>query len=219
VTDERKDRRAIAIVLCLAAAAAFAYACVVQTWLYNPRNERLQEVGFGLRGMFACPYGGECRSLSNRELVDEWKRELAAIKERAASDPTNPVLEKAAAEAVDELRAPVPFPTFGWITLVCLAIAAVSLVISAALALARKRILWPIMPTTTAILGTALGLISGCVFVALKPGPPGYVGTGMGFYAFGGGVLAGIAGAILINKVLRPVDPDLLADAMSPDQY
>ena len=212
------ERRWIAIGLCLVAAVAFAYACVVKTWLYNPRNQQLMEVGFGPTGMFACR-GGECRTMSNSELVAKWKRDLAEIKEEAAGDPTNPALQATAAAAHDEMRAPSAFPAFGWIALVCIAIAAVSLAISAALAIAKKRVAWPIMPTTTAILGTALGLIAGCVFVALKPGPPGYVGTGMGFYAFAGGVLTGIAGAIMVNKSLRPVDPDLLADTMSPDNF
>ena len=204
--------------LCAVAAAAFAYACVAKTWLYNPRNTHMTEVGFGLLSNFSCR-SGECRSLSNGELVAEWKAQLAQFKKEAEADPTNPAVLDAYNEAKDELRAPPSFPIWGYVTLGAMGIAALSLLACAVLALMKKRILWPMMPTTSAILGTAVALITGCVFVAMKPGPPGFVGVGMGFFAFGAGVLCGIGGAIMINKFLRPVDPDLLADAMDPDQY
>lgn len=214
----------LAIALCAIAAAAFAYACVAKTWLYNPRNTNLTEVGFGLLSNYYCPPGlggavGECRGQSNRELVEDWAKQLAEFKKAAEGDPTNPAVSNAYTEAKRELRAPPSFPIWGYVTLGALAIAALSLVTCAVLGLLKKRILWPMMPTTSALLGTAIGLVTGCVFIAMKPGPPGFVGTGMGFYAFGAGVLCSIGGAIMINKLLRPTDPDLLADAMDPDQY
>ena len=41
----------------------------------------------------------------------------------------------------------------------------------------------------------------------------------MGFWAFGIGAVMGIAAAQMLAKINRPIDPDLLADAMNPEQY
>jgi hypothetical protein len=56
-----------------------------------------------------------------------------------------------------------------------------------------------------------VGLISGCVFVATKPGPAGMVGVGMSFWLFGAGVVMGIVGAQMLAKVIRPPDPEWTA--------
>jgi hypothetical protein len=109
--------------------------------------------------------------------------------------------------------------TLGWITTVLLALAALSLVVAGVLALRGQRVAWPVMPTTTAFLGIALGLIFGCVFASQKPGPPGYVGVGFGFAAFGLGVVFGLWSSVMLARLLRPTDPDLLEDAMSPEQF
>jgi hypothetical protein len=39
------------------------------------------------------------------------------------------------------------------------------------------------------------------------------------FWVFGAGALAGLAGASLLAKINRPKDPDLMADAMNPDDF
>jgi hypothetical protein len=36
---------------------------------------------------------------------------------------------------------------------------------------------------------------------------------------FGAGAVLGIAGAQILAKVNRPVDPDLMHDAMNPDEF
>jgi hypothetical protein len=122
-------------------------------------------------------------------------------------------------KATDEFKVSGVWPALGYITLGCAALAALSLLVCAALVLTKKRIAWPLMPTTTAILGTGIGLITGCIFVALKPGPAGYVGVQLGFFAFGAGVIVGLVAALMMNKLLRPYDPDLLADTMDPEHY
>lgn len=226
MTDDAKkpDHKILAVVLAVIAAAGFTYAAVVTTWLYNPRNKQHFEVGFGLVSNFECEPAlegakGECRSMSNSALVADWKKQLADIRERAKQDPADPQTQAFVIQATSELRASGVWPALGWITLVCGALAALSLLACVALVLGKRRILWPIMPTTTAILGIGIGLITGCVFVAIKPGPPGYVGVGNGFWAFGVGVIAGIVAALMLNKLLRPHDPDLLADSMDPEHY
>ena len=215
----RPANQILAVVLAVLAAGAFAYACVSKMWLFNPRNKALFEVGMGLVSNYECSPEGECRTLSNRALVDEFHKELAEVQRRAKEDPTDSAVQDFAVKAQDEFHASDVWPVLGWITLVCCGIASLSLFVCAGIVLARKRILWPIMPTTTAILGIAVGLITGCVFVALKPGPPGYVGVQLGFFLFGAAVVVGIAATLMLAKQMRPDDPDLLEDSMNPEHY
>ena len=202
------DRRLLGVVLAIAAAGALVFACV-SSWLYNPRNKDLMEVGFSLVSHFECQSEGkDCREMSNSALVDEWAKQLAKIKEDAKDAPTDLSVVAFAAKAEEELRASSAFPILGWITMACSGLAALALLVCAGLAIAKKRVMWPIMPTTIAILAIAIGLITGCVFVAIKPGPPGYVGVTFGFWAFGAGIVAGTAAALMLNKILRPTDED-----------
>jgi hypothetical protein len=224
--NDAKPNMLIAVLLAAVAAAALIYACVAQSWLYNPRNKQHFEVGFGLMSNFECELSGmdestkgECRTMSNSELVTAWDLQLADIRKRAKDDPADPTLQAFVMKATDELKTSGVWPTLGYITLGCAVLAALSLLVCAALVLGKKRVAWPIMPTTTAILGTAIGLITGCIFVALKPGPPGYVGVHLGFFAFGAGVIIGLIAALMLNKLLRPHDEDLLADTMNPEHY
>ena len=212
------DSKLFAVLLAAVAAGALVYACYA-TWLYNPRNKQHFEVGFGLTSMFECELAGECRAMSNSTFAAEWKQQLAEIRKRAKEDPADPQTQAFAIQAQTELKVSPAWTTLGWITIGCAMLGALSLFASAVLVLAGRRIRWPIMPTTTAILGIAIGLITGCVFVATKPGPPGYVGVGLGFWVFGAGVVVGIGAALMLNKLLRPHDPDLLADSMDPEQY
>ena len=58
----------------------------------------------------------------------------------------------------------------------------------------------PMAPTTLALLAIMAALVTGCVFVATKPGPGGFVGVGIAFWIFGAGAVMGIAGAQLLAK-------------------
>jgi hypothetical protein len=111
------------------------------------------------------------------------------------------------------------FPVLGWITFFACLLAAVSLAIATAIVIAGKRIRLPIMPTTTALLGVLIALGTGCVYVATKPGPPGYVGVGVGFFVFGAGVVLGLYSSLVLNKLMRPHDMDLLEDSMNADEF
>ena len=111
------------------------------------------------------------------------------------------------------------FPIAGVVTFIVLLVAAAGLVVASGVAVAGRRPDLPVSPTTFALLGIMVGLISGCVFVATKPGEVGAVGVSWSFWAFGIGSVAGIAGAQLLARQIRPSDPDLLHDAMNPDQF
>jgi hypothetical protein len=121
--------------------------------------------------------------------------------------------------AFAEDRVALAFPVAGLVTFIVLLAAAVGLIVAAALAVMKRRPELPISPTTVALLGLMIGLISGCVFVATKPGGVGAVGVAWSFWAFGIGAVAGIAAAQLLARQIRPADPDLLHDAMNPEQF
>jgi len=207
----------------------------------------VHERGFGLRSTSSC-LSGTCLESSNRELVDEWNalglQERFMLHEAVddelgehlgatsleAMRRTRERFESADnvghdAESLDHIagksiyKTSGAFSLLGWITFVCLAIAVPSLLISCVLVLAGKRLRLPIMPTTTALLGVAIAMLTGCVFVATKPGPPGYVGVGLGFFVFGAGVVLGLWSALALNKLMRPHDHDLLEDAINPDEF
>jgi hypothetical protein len=228
MTDEPKsDHRIVATILAVAAVGCLVYAAASRHWLYNPRTRILvTEVAIGPRGLVVCiPDTEDCRELSNGELVDEFQDQVAHARHVAESmPPTTPdtevaMAQKSAVELADLLHASAAFPIFGWIALVSCIVAAASLAIVVALSLTHRRVMWPIMPTTTALLGLMIGVIAGCVFVAIKPGAAGFVGVSYGFWLFGAGCVLGLAAAILLNKVIRPLDPDLLDDAMDPEQF
>lgn len=193
--------------------------------------------------------GKVCSSMANSALLEDWDRELikarfmadepveeeartlldssemAKLAQRRASDrSTDPAvtLDIAQKQLIIAKRVYTSsgiWGMLGMITWIAIALAAVSLLAAVAIVLAGKRVRLPIMPTTTALLGVLVALITGCVFVAVKPGPPGYVGVGLGFFVFGGGVVLGLWSSLALNKLMRPHDPDLLEDAMKADEF
>jgi hypothetical protein len=199
MTDNAHKNRTLGIGLCLAAAACLFYGAFTRTWLFN--SSHYEERGFGLRDAYECMSVSDteqrCKRQSNSDFIEQWK-----------------ALGDSAAQYVSSAFAPM-----GWATLVASLLAALGLVGAAALAFANKRPDLPMTPTTIALLGIMIGLITGCVFVATKPGPTGFVGVGLSFWAFGIGAVGGIAGAQILAKVNRPEDPDLMDDAMNPDHY
>lgn len=218
----KSERRIIAIILAAVAIAALVYSALSKKWLYNPRTvDYATEVGFGPRGMFECEAEEppRCRELGNGELIEEWREQVEVMRRRANDDMLNPALQQAMRTADDKLRTNGAFPAFGWIAASGALLAALGLLVALGFVVARKRVVLPIMPTTLSLIGVIVALFSGCIFVALKPGPAGYVGVSTGFYAFGAGIILGIASSLMLNKLMRPYDPDLLADAMNPEDF
>jgi hypothetical protein len=200
VSDEPqpKNHRVIGIVLALVAGAALAYAALTNQWLAN--GNVYEQISFGLRDMSQCGSAfGEapCDHYSNSEFVAHM-REFGGT---AAMNTSG------------------AFALMGWITLVASLIAALGLLAAAALAIAGKKPDLPMSPSTLALLGIIVGIITGCVFIATKPGPVGFVGAGLSFWVFGAGCVLGIAGAQMLARVNRPLDPDLMQDAMNADEF
>ncbi len=178
--------------LALVAVAALVAACFSHRWL---TNKYLGDVGFSPLSFETC-YGDECQTLSNFEVVD-----------------------KANETYFEETHVSKAFPVSGIVAFGALLLACVGLLGAAGFAFAKKHSTLPISPATVALLGIMFGMIAGCVFVATKPGGTGGVGVGWAFWAFGIGCVAGIVAAQLLAKQIRPPDPDLLHDAMNPDQF
>ncbi len=192
------DKRWAAIGLAVIAAACLGYGSFSRQWLVN--GSRYETYGFGLRTNYTCGSSfGEtpCDESTNAEYIDR----LNSFGESAAKNASG------------------AFAPMGWATFVELLIAAGALLIAAGLAIANKKPQLPVSPSSLALLAIMAALITGCVFVATKPGVAGFVGVGMSFWVFGAGAVLGIAGAQLLAKVNRPADPDLMADAMNPDQF
>jgi hypothetical protein len=195
---QKRPNRVVAIVLGLVAAAALVFAAVTDKWLTNGND--YEQINFGLRSMSQCGHVlGEtpCDARSNSEFVQQLRDfgETSALNTSSA------------------------FAPMGWITLVAALLAAFGLLGAAAIAVSGKKPDLPMTPATLALLGIIVGIITGCVFIATKPGPTGFVGAGLSFWVFGGGCVLGIAAAQMLAKVNRPLDPDLMHDAMNADEF
>ena len=190
--SSREPPRAVGVLLSLVAAGCLLAACFSHRWL---ANQRAGDFGYSPLSYLDCQ-SATCTSISNFQAA------------RKTQD--SPFYESRVSQA---------FPIAGLVTFIVLLVASLGLVAAAGLAAANRRPDLPMSPTTFALLGIMVGLISGCVFVATKPGEVGAVGVAWSFWAFGIGSVAGIAGAQLLAKQIRPADPDLLHDAMNPDQF
>jgi len=189
----KQDSRMLPIGLAVAAAVLLVVAGFSRTWVARP----VPELGFGPLGCTKCslPWGTE--DMSNSAFIEK-VREL---------DPS-------AAETVSSAFAPMGYVTFGLSLL-----GAAGLLVAAGLALGRRRPELPISPASVALLGILGALVTGCVFIATKPGGPGFVGVSLGFWIFSVGNIMGLAAGQMLAKQIRPEDPDLLADSMNPDAY
>jgi hypothetical protein len=118
-----------------------------------------------------------------------------------------------------ERHSSVAFAPMGWATFGLSLLAGLALLWGAFVTYQNKRPELAISPPSIALLSLMVGMITACVFVATKPGGPGFVGVSLGFWAFAGGLVGGIVGAQMIAKLIRPIDPDLLDGAMNPDSY
>ena len=201
-----KDNRLLSIGLATAAAILLIIGAFSRHWLANPN---LSGIGFGPMGCTACDLsGGRSEGLDGLFAEAGPMSNGAFVEMMRTMDPVH-------AEDVTSSA----FAPMGWATFALSLAAALGLLVAAGLAFAKQRRDLPVAPTTVTLLSLMIGLLTACVFVATKPGGPGFVGVALGFWCFAIGAVMGIAAAQMIAKVLRPVDPDLLDGAMNPDQY
>ena len=183
--------RAVTVLLAVVAAGCLVAACFSHDWL---TNRHVGDFGYSPLSYRDCRL--TCTTISNFQLA-----------------------ENVDLFSFEVHRIPRVFPITGLATFVALLVAAAGLLLAAGLALANKRPDLPVSPTTFTLLGLLIGLVTGCVFVATKPGAVGAVGVDWSFWAFGIGSVAGIAAAQMLARQIRPVDPDLLHDAMNADRF
>ena len=186
-----RPRRALGIGLAVLSAGCLIAACFSHRWLANRHRG---DIGYSLLSYEDCRSG--CQVVSNMQ-----------------------VYENTSKSPFEEQRVSLAFPIAGAVAFAALLVTAIALLTAAAIAAADRRPDLPVFPTTIALLGVMIGLLTGCVFVATKPGEAGSVGVAWSFWAFGLGAVTGLAGAQLLARQLRPADPDLLSDAMNPDQF
>ncbi len=182
-----RENRMLAVGLAVIAAGMLIFAAFSRHWVSRPGPD----IGFGPMGCANCAMfaGADGGNMSNGEFI-------SLIRE----------LDPAAAKTASSAFAPMGWATFGLSLL-----AGLGLLGAAFLGFTRSKKSLPIAPTTIALLGTMLSLITACVFVATKPGGPGFVGVSIGFWMYGIGAVMGIASAQMLAKLNRPEDPDIAA--------
>lgn len=223
------DKRMVSIVLAFATAGCLIVAAFSKSWMGNPNFSGLVrdsdgrasaaggrymalrgDIRFGPLGFERC--GSEYRGFEFNESPSEVTcGELSTSEFNfliGELDPGN--RDKYTSGA---------FATAGRIAFVACLLSALALLTTAGLALARKRKDLPVSPASVALLGLVGAMASGCVFVATKPGPAGMLGVDLGFWAFGAGTVIGLLAAQILAKEIRPEDPDLLAGALTPDDF
>ena len=191
--------RTIAIGLCVVAAAALLVATLSHRWLANPVDT---DIGAGLLSMQVCQ-SGSCESKSNGDVVEELRHDEADRDDWVGEHPDPPSRW---------------FGRLGVTTFVLALVAIGALLAAAGLALARKRPELPVNPTTIALVALTLAIPAACLFAATKPEAIP-LGVSWSFWLFGGGDVVGLLAALLVSRQLRPDDPDLLEDAMNPDDF
>ncbi len=204
----------VALVLATCAALALALTTFVHGWL----DSGIYDVRLGLRGGTAC-IDERCEAVSVSEVIEQ------ADRNRSVSE-TNDCIEAgleacndgpdlmACQDRVVAKCAPSTsgrgrtFVITGWITSVALWLGVLALLAAIGLTLAKAAPNLPVAPTTLAFLSLSVAIISGCVFVATKPGGTGMLGIGWAFWIFAAGAVAGIMASMLLARANRPAVGD-----------
>jgi len=206
----KQRRRAVAIALAFLSAVGLVVAAFGDRWLTvpeyggdsNPSSPfRPRSAAIGLRTFERCK-AGTCTQMSNSDLIDVLEAEIETIKQANLKLP-----------AKEQLPLPRPpwhgFPVVGLMAFVFALIAAAGLLVGGVLAAAGKRVELPIMPTTIAVLGLALSIITACIFIATKPDLTEALVVGWTFITYGVAAVVGLAAVFPLNRAIRPIDAEL----------
>lgn len=213
----------VALILATCAALTLAVTTFVHGWL----DSGVYDVRLGLRGGTVCLEHG-CESVSVTEVVEQADRNRSAS---ATNDCIDAGLEAcndgpdlmACQDKVVATCAPSAsgrgrtFVIAGWVTSVCLWLGVLGLLAAIGLVLAKATPALPIAPTTISFLTLTVAIVSGCVFVATKPGGTGMLGIGWAFWIFAAGTVAGITASMLLARAMRPAVGDWDPGDAPPD--
>jgi hypothetical protein len=202
----------------LIVAALSVIALVVCSLVHGWLDSGLIDMRVGLRGATTCT-DRACEAVSTGEVVGQFDRARADSKtndcierglEQCYDDANlmacqDQVVERCAPAASGRGRA---FVVTGWITSVAIWLGVLGLLATAGLALTGKQPNLPIAPSTIAFLALAVSIITGCVFVAVKPGDTGMLGISWAFWVFAAGAVGGIVSSMLLARALRPAIGD-----------
>ena len=186
-TPKKRDPRLLGIGLCAGAAVLFLYAAFSHRWLENTKHHN-GWVGFSLIGFEVCS-GDNCETTSNFSLVADIRKHLT----RRDEPPST------------------MFAPAGVIAMALSLVSVVALGAIAVLAYQRKRVAFKVPPPIIALLAVIGALLFGMLFVGKKPGNFDAVGVGPSFWAFSIACVIGIAGSQILNKLIKPVDPEVPA--------
>jgi len=197
------QKRKIAMSLAFVSAAMILATLFTHGWL---RAAGGIDAGFGLMSLQACEEGS-CKSISNKEMIDEHNTMVKKAKELSASY-ADMGRDMGLSERDLEEKSAI-FWIMGYATLLFALLAAASLVVAGVTLGQGKLMIQPIAPTSTAMLFLFLSLVTACIFVATNPtrGTGMQLGVGWAFWTFGIGTVVGILAVPMILK-FKPVEPD-----------
>ncbi|MBK9037533.1 MAG: hypothetical protein IPL61_40860 [Myxococcales bacterium] len=200
-------KKQTASIVCIVAAALL----VVSLFLPWLKSNKSMGLSMTLLSFKQCG-DDHCEQISNLKLVRELNRAYA----RAAE-----VAEEFGRDGPPDLpkKPGTSFAYFGLITLAVCLLAAGAMAAAGILGLTGRFIRAPIAITTVGLLTACLGLITGCIFVAVKPGDDGpwrTLGVSWPFFVFGTAVVAGVAGCQMLAKAFGPPEYDPYADPTMP---
>jgi 4-amino-4-deoxy-L-arabinose transferase-like glycosyltransferase len=192
-TQMLAKKKQTASILALVAAVLLAVSLFLP-WLKSKHNRYLN-ASMTLLSFTVCRgEDNECKKVSNFELADEVKK----------FNQDSPKKEG------------TTFPYFGLITLIVCLGAAATMAAAGVLGLLGRFVRTPIALTTVGLLAACLGLITGCIFVAVKPGGVGAIGVTWPFFVFGTAIVLGVAACQMLSKAFGPPEYDPYADPMAP---
>ena len=204
-------KKQTASIVCIVAAVLLA-ASLFLPWL---KSNKSMGLSMSLLTMKQCG-GGRCESMSNlkmaREIDKAYDEAAAAVREWSRDSGDAPDLPK---------KPGTSFAYFGLITLALCLLAAAVMLAAGILGLKGKFVRSPIALSTVGLLAACLGLITGCIFVAVKPGDMGpmrTLGVSWPFFLFGAAVVGGVAGCQMLAKAFGPPEYDPYADPTLPPQ-
>jgi hypothetical protein len=88
-------------------------------------------------------------------------------------------------------------------------VAALGIALATVMVAAGKYVRIPLIsPTTLGLVGGAVALIAGCVFIATKPDGVGVTEVGWTFWSFGLGSVGAIVAAFMLSRQLAVIEPE-----------